>query len=508
MNRFFKPIVQTFLAAPICYIGVAQALRFAQCEEEDDEPIVLWNWSGTTKATPTNIYEPETRDELMGLVRSHHEDAKKLRVLGSALSPNGIGFSDKDILAMVNQDEIINIDPDAMTVRVQAGCQIHHLCDALLKQGLTLQNLASISSQQVGGFTQVGAHGTGWNIPPVDMQVIGLQAYVPSLGLIELDERSDLFYWMRLGLGTLGVITELTLQCVRAHNLAEKVYTLPFSEAKKKYKEVVSSHKHVKCLYIPYTDTVVLFELNEVTPSDPKKSTRTEDCSVMRDLVREVRGNVPDFEEMGFANLRDELLKADFDNVEHIKKVNAAEAAFWKSIDGIAIGRSDQLLHFDCGGQQLVLETCFPVSGDNDFAYIEELYSIIYENGMPAPGPIEQRWTSRSTSKMSPAYSDDPDQKFCWVGVIMYLPTQDPADRDRITDLFKKYTELLRPLMRKYKAQTHWGKIPYAENEESLKWTKAQLKQTYPVEQFTQLRRLADPNNILSNDMLDAFFPV
>ena len=60
--------------------------------------------------------------------------------------------------------------------------------------------------------------------------------------------------------------------------------------------------------------------------------------------------------------------------------MNAAEAAFWQSIDGIAIGRSDQLLHFDCGGQQLVLETCFHVSGDNDFAYIEELYSIIYGN--------------------------------------------------------------------------------------------------------------------------------
>ena len=72
--------------------------------------------------------------------------------------------------------------------------------------------------------------------------------------------------------------------------------------------------------HIPYTDTVVLFELNEVAPSDPKKSTRTEDCSVMRKLVQEVRGNVPDLEEMGFANLRDELLKTDFDNVEHIKK--------------------------------------------------------------------------------------------------------------------------------------------------------------------------------------------
>ena len=33
------------------------------------------------------------------------------------------------------------------------------------------QNFASIREQQIGGFTQVGAHGTGATLPTVDEQV-------------------------------------------------------------------------------------------------------------------------------------------------------------------------------------------------------------------------------------------------------------------------------------------------------------------------------------------------
>lgn len=37
-----------------------------------------------------------------------------------------------------------------------------------------------------------------------------------------------------------------------------------------------------------------------------------------------------------------------------------AEAAYWRKSEGYRVGWSDELLGFDCGGQQWVLETCFP----------------------------------------------------------------------------------------------------------------------------------------------------
>lgn len=37
-----------------------------------------------------------------------------------------------------------------------------------------------------------------------------------------------------------------------------------------------------------------------------------------------------------------------------------AEAEFWQRNEGYRVGPSDQQLGFDCGGQQWVLEICFP----------------------------------------------------------------------------------------------------------------------------------------------------
>ena len=51
---------------------------------------------------------------------------------------------------------------------------------------------------------------------------------------------------------------------------------------------------------------------------------------------------------------------------------------------------------------------------------------------VPAPSPIEQRWTSASSSFLSPGYSANPDTVLTWVGIIMYMPPgQDEAARVR-----------------------------------------------------------------------------
>lgn len=42
-----------------------------------------------------------------------------------------------------------------MQVRVEAGCRVQQVADALKPYGLSLQNYASIREQQIGGFTQV-----------------------------------------------------------------------------------------------------------------------------------------------------------------------------------------------------------------------------------------------------------------------------------------------------------------------------------------------------------------
>jgi hypothetical protein len=46
-----------------------------------------------------------------------------------------------------------------LKVRVEAGCRVQQVADALKPYGLSLQNYASIREQQIGGFTQVSGRG-------------------------------------------------------------------------------------------------------------------------------------------------------------------------------------------------------------------------------------------------------------------------------------------------------------------------------------------------------------
>lgn len=66
---------------------------------------------------------------------------------------------------------------------------------------------------------------------------------------------------------------------------------------------------------------------------------------------------------------------------------------------------------------------------------MRDLMEAIEAGDIPAPAPIEQRWTSSSRANMSPAASpDNLDIVHSWVGIIMYLPDDDEKQRTAITD--------------------------------------------------------------------------
>ncbi len=70
-----------------------------------------------------------------------------------------------------------------------------------------------------------------------------------------------------------------------------------------------------------------------------------------------------------------------------------------------------------------------------DLNFMKDLMQQIEENGIPAASPIEQRWTASSSSPMSPAAArGQPETVHSWVGIIMYLPTEEEAQRKAITD--------------------------------------------------------------------------
>ena len=124
----------------------------------------LTNWSATHSCHPARLYEPKSAQEVCRVLESHHKNKTKVRPVGTALSPNGIGMANTDLISLGAID-YVEVDSGRQLVTVGAGATVANILKELSKYDLTLENFSSIQEQQIAGWTQVAAHGTGATLP-------------------------------------------------------------------------------------------------------------------------------------------------------------------------------------------------------------------------------------------------------------------------------------------------------------------------------------------------------
>jgi len=478
-----------------------------------DKSVPLQNWSGTQQVTTKRLFAPESQEELRQLVAWASKAKQKLRPLGTGLSPNGLAQERGGMLSMVHLDKVLKVDVEKMTITVEGGTTVSTILDELKKHGMTLANFSSITEQQIGGWTQVAAHGTGARIPTVDEMILRMKLVTPGKGELELSAdgpHAELFRLARVGLGSLGIVSEVTLQCVPQYVLHERTYTTNVDQLRKDHAKLLQNYRHVRYMWIPYTDTVVVVVSDVAKPGatiEHSGIAEKERVRPLQDLLKQLQPNCGDLDGQNFAQLREKLLVIDPLNPEHVARVNAAEAEFWKLSSGERIANSTEILGFECGGVQWVLENCFPAGKLEspslaDIDYVTEMKQIIERERIPAASPIEQRWTSRSSSPMSPAFSDKSDDFFSWVGVILYITDEGRAPQ--IKHCFKDYAIRHADLTFKYNGTMHWGKLDLNFHEGGRrKALQENMRRRFNVEAFLNAKQELDPQNILSNTLIN-----
>lgn len=119
--------------------------------------------------------------------------------------------------------------------------------------------------------------------------------------------------------------------------------------------------------------------------------------------------------------------------------------------------------HVNARSQSITAGTT-PSGLSNDLSYVLELLQQVEARGIPAPGPIEQRWTCGCGSPMSPSYAGgaNPREKiFTWVGIIMYRTGKSAADIGQIDrKFFTEYATMHLQKTLEYGGVCHWAKIP------------------------------------------------
>ncbi|HEX7188933.1 MAG TPA: FAD-binding protein [Actinomycetes bacterium] len=184
----------------------------------------LRNWAGNLTYAATAVHRPTSVAELADLVAR----TPRIRALGTrhSFSPVADG---SELVTLDGLPAVLEVAPDRRSVSVSAGARYGEIGPALHAHGLALANLASLPHISVAGSVATGTHGSGHRLGSLATQVSGLEMITATGDVVELRRDRDI---QRLnasvvGLGALGVVTQLTLDVVPAFDVRQYVHEVP-----------------------------------------------------------------------------------------------------------------------------------------------------------------------------------------------------------------------------------------------------------------------------------------
>ncbi len=198
------------------------------------------NWAGNYTYRAERIHHPETVEQVQDLVRQ----ANKVKALGSRHSFNEVADSEQDLISTERLDRILSLDTQAMTVTMEGGVRYGELGRYLEERGFALHNLASLPHISVVGACATGTHGSGNGSGNLSTQVRGIRLVQSNGEIVALSQESDpdRFSGAVVGLGALGIITEVTLAIEPTFAVEQQVFEwLPLESVEQHFEEIEAS---------------------------------------------------------------------------------------------------------------------------------------------------------------------------------------------------------------------------------------------------------------------------
>lgn len=180
----------------------------------------IWNFGKNVRLDPEHLHQPKTVGELLEILGQHRDH--KIRAIGS-LHAWSDAVQSSGIVIEMKYFNSVEIDAEAKTVTVGAGCKIKHLLEQLAKSELTLPSVGLIDEQTVAGATATATHGSGNNslshfITAVEIAHLDKRTGEPTLTKIDSGVELEA---ARCAIGLLGIATSITLRCRPKYNIQE-----------------------------------------------------------------------------------------------------------------------------------------------------------------------------------------------------------------------------------------------------------------------------------------------
>ncbi|MCW2750588.1 MAG: FAD-linked oxidoreductase [Aeromicrobium sp.] len=229
------------------------------------------NWGRSVETHPQRIEHPASTAEVSGLVREASAAGLKIKAVGASHSFTAIAATDGIQLLLDRMNRILSHDKTTSRVRVQAGISLHELNPRLKALSLALPNLGDVDPQSVAGAVSTGTHGTGGKLFGIAKTVVGVQLVTATGDVLEIDEHHEWFGASRVTLGALGIVTEVTLQCVPAFLLHAREEPMALPEVLDRVGEFTADNHHFEFYWFPHTEKALIKRNNRVPDGTERK---------------------------------------------------------------------------------------------------------------------------------------------------------------------------------------------------------------------------------------------
>lgn len=400
---------------------------------------------------------PRSEDELAFALR--RSAGRTVRPIGSSHSFTELCVTDGVQVDISELRQLISVD-EHDRVRVQAGINLHELNRKLLRRGLALPNLGDIDVQTLAGAAATGTHGTGLRFGNISQTIVSMRIMTADGVIHEIDSGDELLA-ARISLGALGVVTELTLQCVPAFRLHRRQSVRDLDTVLADLPTLLAETDHLELYLFPHTRRVLLLQ-----------STRTQEDRWASHPVRHwVERDLVENGALGALMWTAGRLPVA---APYISRLVAKLAGSNESQDeSAAVFASPRKVKFT------EMEYSLPLTNAGDA--IETVLATIEQNRHRVAFPLEVRFTQADDALLAPAYGRE----------SVYL-----AVHQSIHGLWEPYFHDLEPILIGLGGRPHWGK------RHTL--TAGQLSERYPQwRTFQEVRARLDPEGVFSGAYLN-----
>jgi FAD-linked oxidoreductase len=427
-------------------------------------PTAAWtNWSRNVTARPVRVERPRTTADVARAVQQAAAEGLPVKAVGAGHSFTPIATTDGVMVHLDHLDAVLGHDPETGRVRVQAGISLHDLNPQLQSLGLALPNLGDVDPQSIAGAISTGTHGTGGHLPGIAAAVVGVQLVLADGEVVEVDEQHPWFAAARVSLGALGIITELTLQCVPAFLLHAREEPMTLPEVLDGLDGFIEDNDHFELYWFPHTEKALVKRNNRV-PEDTARSP-----------VGRFRGW-----------LDDQLLSnVVFEGLNRVAARRPSLIPRANRISGSALGAREYTDH----SYEVFVSPRSVRFRESEFAMpraalpdvIGELQRWFAAGHEQVSFPIEVRFAAPDDAWLSTGH----DRPSCYVAVHQYWRVDPTAYFAAAQDIFTAH-----------EGRPHWGKMHtldatyFAEHYDAF-------------DDFVTVRDDADPDRLFSNPYLD-----